>query len=84
MDAAIYYTKNPPLLDADEAERPVSVTNAKADAPRHISPHIPVQRSIFTIHADPTNLRFLSPPWKPRTLHANVARNSPNLFLLQE
>jgi hypothetical protein len=56
VDAPIYYTVNPPRCSDDDKHSPFSITPVKAFVPPHISPHIPAQRSVFTIHSDPTQV----------------------------
>jgi hypothetical protein len=60
VNAAIYFVRNPPYCDDKDCQRPFEVTTAKAYVPPHISPQIPAQRSVFTIHQNPAaepNLR---------------------------
>ena len=52
-DARIYGAKN--LFDASEvqAQKPFAIVSVLAYRPPHITPRIPAQRSVFTVHPEP-------------------------------
>ena len=54
VDAAIYLVLDPPRCGDTTHDHPFSVQYACAYVPPHISPQIPAQRSVFTLHANPT------------------------------
>ncbi|MDP2247564.1 MAG: FRG domain-containing protein, partial [Nitrosomonadales bacterium] len=53
-NGAIYGVRNVNTLSMEEEASPFEVTQVKIYHPPHISPRIPAQRSIFTIHPNPT------------------------------
>jgi len=52
-DAVVYAVKGLDAID-EEKENPFQIDQVKTYRPPHISPRIPAQRSIFTIHLDPS------------------------------
>jgi hypothetical protein len=59
-DSVIYGVQGLSVITAKEERRPFKLKNVKLYRPPHISPRIPAQRSVFTIHPDPTE-DFSSP-----------------------
>src|SRR5687767_2019999 len=53
-DAAIYGLRGLRKLAPSEEADPFAATSAGAYHPPHITPRIPAQRSVFTLHPDPT------------------------------
>lgn len=52
--ALIYGVSGLPVLDPDEVRDPFAVREVSIYRPRHLNPRIAAQRSVFTIHPDPT------------------------------
>lgn len=52
--ALIYGIRDLPVLDPDEAHDPFAVEEVSIYRPRHLNARISAQRSVFTIHPDPT------------------------------
>ncbi len=59
-DAVIYAVKGLPAVGAREATNPFETRRVAIYRPPHISPRIPAQRSVFTLHPDPT-VPYVSP-----------------------
>ena len=53
-DGVIYGVRNLRTLTKAEERRPFSIRSSGIYRPPHIAPRIPAQRSVFTVHADPT------------------------------
>jgi hypothetical protein len=53
-DAVIYGLRDLPYTDKQEQESPFAVSRVSVYRPPHIAARIPAQRSVFTIHPDPT------------------------------
>lgn len=75
--ARIYGAKSLPKLSAEEEQRPFEVTSLCRFDPPHITPRIPAQRSVFTVHPSPTEdiseLQFISSTI-PSTACAGIKR----------
>ena len=52
--ALIYGVSGLPVLDADQAADPFSLEQVSIYRPRHLDRRIAAQRSVFTVHPDPT------------------------------
>jgi hypothetical protein len=52
--AQIYGVSGLPVLDPDEPLDPFGIEEVSIYRPRHIHPRIAAQRSVFTVHPDPT------------------------------
>jgi hypothetical protein len=52
--ALIYGVSGLPLLDPDQHHDPFSIAEVSIYRPRHIDARISAQRSVFTVHPDPT------------------------------
>lgn len=52
--AQIYGVHGLPVLDPDEEHCPFAIERVSIYRPRHLTPRISAQRSVFTIHPDPT------------------------------
>jgi hypothetical protein len=52
--ALIYGISGLPVLDPEEVQDPFSVQEVSIYRPRHLNPRIAAQRSVFTIHPNPT------------------------------
>jgi len=53
-DARIYGAKNIPEISEVQAKKPFAFGGVLLYRPPHITPRIPAQRSVFTVHSDPT------------------------------
>ena len=53
-NAAVWVIRNLPPVNDEEKQNPFHVTGIRCYRPPHISPRIPAQRSVFTIHEKPT------------------------------
>lgn len=52
--AALWVIRNLPRVDEADKDAPLITTGIKSYRPPHISARIPAQRSVFTLHGDPT------------------------------
>ena len=52
--ALIYGVRDLPILDPDEQHDPFSLKEVHIYRPRHLNARISAQRSVFTVHPDPT------------------------------
>jgi len=50
----IYAVKDVPHASQTDAERPFEISEVRLYPPPHITSRIPAQRSVFTVHPDPT------------------------------
>lgn len=62
--ALIYGVSGLPVLDADESPDPFAIEQVSIYRPRHLDMRIAAQRSVFTVHPDPTA------PFSNRSLRA--------------
>ncbi len=53
-DARIYGVRNLRVATIAEEKKPFNLSSAVVYRPPHITPRIPAQRSVFTLHPDPT------------------------------
>ena len=53
-DAAVWVVRNLPRVAEEDKMDPFEVSGIKCYRPPHISPRIPAQRSVFTLHERPT------------------------------
>lgn len=61
-NAIIYGVRKLPTITKQEENRPFSIKRVVIYRPPHITPRIPAQRSVFTVHPNPTE------PYSPRNL----------------
>jgi len=50
----IYAVKDVPQVSPTDAEKPFDISDVRSYRPPHITSRIPAQRSVFTVHPDPT------------------------------
>lgn len=53
-DSVVYCARKVPVITRAEENKPFSLRKVKLYRPPHISSRIPAQRSVFTIHPEPT------------------------------
>src|SRR5438093_8833801 len=53
----IYAVKDVPQVSPTDAEKPFDISDVRSYRPPHITSRIPAQRSVFTVHPDPTQDR---------------------------
>ena len=50
----VYAAKDVPHVTEPQEKKPFEIKSVRIYRPQHITPRIPAQRSVFTIHPDPT------------------------------
>ena len=72
--ALIYGVSGLPVLDPDEMHDPFTITKVSIYRPRHIDTRIAAQRSVFTVHPEPT-VPFADPGLRTWTISQRACRD---------
>lgn len=72
--ALIYGVSGLPVLNPDEAHDPFAIRDVSIYRPRHIDARISAQRSVFTVHPDPT-AAFAHPGLRMWTISQEACRD---------
>lgn len=72
--AQIYGVSGLPVLDPDEPYDPFAIREVSIYRPRHIDPRVSAQRSVFTIHPEPTKA-FAHPGLRIWTVSQQACRD---------
>lgn len=85
-DAVIYGIQGLRKLSSEEEAKPFEAESAGVYLPPHITPRIPAQRSVFTLHPDPT--AAFDPPeltrWVIKTKSCNLIKHVLNACAINE